>query len=156
GGVGDVRHVHPAAGQLPDQPRVDGAEGQLAALRPLTSTLDVVEDPSHSGGGEVGVDDQARPLADQRLVALGAQPFAVALSTAILPYDGVVDRLAVDPVPDYRGLPLVGDADGGHVLGAHAGAGDDLCGDPRPRGPDLVRVVLDPARARVDLSELPL
>ena len=44
-GVGDVGHVGLAARQLPDEPAVDGAEGQLAGLGLRTRTGDVVENP---------------------------------------------------------------------------------------------------------------
>ena len=55
-----------AAGELPDEPGVDGAEGQLAGLGPGAGAGDVVEQPGDLGAGEVGVDDQAGLLADER------------------------------------------------------------------------------------------
>ncbi len=56
GGVGDVRL---AAGQLPDQPAVDGAEQQLAVSAPRPCAVDVVEDPFQLGAGEIGIEQQA-------------------------------------------------------------------------------------------------
>ncbi len=44
-GVGVVRDVGPAAGELVDQPGVYGAEGDLAVLRPLPEAVHVVQEP---------------------------------------------------------------------------------------------------------------
>ncbi len=52
------------------------------------------------------------------------------------------------PVPHDGRLPLVGDADGGDVLGRALGAGQRAGHHRAGVGPDLGRVVLDPAPAR--------
>src|SRR3569623_12359 len=82
-----------------------------------------------------------------------AQFVAQARGAPVLPHDGVVNRLPGAPVPHHRGLALVGDADGGDVAPRQAGLGDGLGGDAELRRPDLVGVVLDPARLREDLTE---
>jgi hypothetical protein len=72
---------------------------------------------------------------------------------AVLPYDGAVDGAPRVPVPDHGGFALVGDADGGDVGtgdprlldGGAAGGG---CG-----GPQVARVVLDPAGIGVMLRK---
>jgi hypothetical protein len=42
-GVGVVGDVLAAAGELVDQPRVDGAEADLTVLGPIAQALDVVQ-----------------------------------------------------------------------------------------------------------------
>ena len=119
-GVGVVGHVDLAARQLPDEPRLDRAEQQLAALRTLTRAGDVFEQPVDLRAGEIGVDDEASLGAEGIGQALGLERVAVFARPAALPDDGVVDRLAGDLIPDDRGLALVGDADGGDVGGSRA------------------------------------
>ena len=59
--IGDVAF---AAGQIPDQPAIDGAEGELAGFGAWPRTLHIVENPGDFGAGEVGVDQQPGLLAD--------------------------------------------------------------------------------------------
>jgi hypothetical protein len=54
--VGAVRDVAVAAGEVPDQPAIDGAEGQLALLGAGASAGDIVQDPCDLGAGKVGVE----------------------------------------------------------------------------------------------------
>ena len=49
-----------AAGQLPDQPAVDGAEQQLAGFGALLRAGHAVQQPADLGAREVRVDQQAR------------------------------------------------------------------------------------------------
>ncbi len=155
--VGDVGHVDRAAREVPHEPGVHGAKGELARLGALLGTLHVVEDPADLGRREVRVGQEAcgrldvlgharltRELVDDR----GGAP--------ALPDDGVVDRLARRAVPDDGRLALVGDADGGDARGVDAGGGDGLVHGAVLRGPDLARVVLDPALLREELRELAL
>ena len=75
------------------------------------------------------------------------QPRADVGGAAVLPDDGVVDRLAGLAIPDDGGLALVGDADRGDVL-ASAPAFFSALRQTATRRPDLLRLVLDPARGR--------
>ena len=153
GGVGVVRHMGGPAGEVPDEPAVHGAGTQLPPLRPLPGAGDVVQQPPDLGAGEVGVDQKARPLCHQRPQALGLQLVAEGGGPAALPHDGVVDRLPGGAVPEDGGLPLVGDADGGDLLGVDVGGAHGLRQSPLFRGPDVQRVVLHPAGLGVDLAE---
>jgi hypothetical protein len=72
---------------------------------------------------------------------------------AILPDDGIVDRPAGAAVPDHHGFPLIGDADCRDVGRGQAAIADRLARGREDGGPDLLRVVLDPARPGVDLGE---
>ena len=66
----------------------------------------------------------------------------------------MVDRLAGVAVPHDGGLALVGNADGGDILGG----GTDLVhgreGHAQLGGPDLVGIMLDPARFWINLLKL--
>ena len=64
GGVGVVRGVDGAAGELPEEPGVHSAEEDLPLPGPLPGAGDLVQDPLDLGGGEVGVRYQARDGAD--------------------------------------------------------------------------------------------
>ena len=67
---------------------------------------------------------------------------------AVLPDDGAVHRLAGGAVPHHGGLALVGDADRGDILCLQAGFLQRVAADHDGRGPDVLRLVLDPARGR--------
>ena len=98
-GVGGVGDVPGAAAQAMDEEAVDGAEGELALLRPRPRAFHVIEDPGDLGAGEVSVDDQTGLLADPRLLALGLELCTDVRGAAALPDDGAVDGHAALPVP---------------------------------------------------------
>ena len=85
-----------------------------------------------------------------------AQRRAGRLGAAVLPDDGIADRLSGRAVPDQRGLALIGDADRGDVARVEPGLVQRLARGGELAFPDLDRVVLDPARLRIDLPELAL
>ena len=116
----------------------------------------VVENPTHLRAAEIRVDHQPGFRLERRRVALRAELVAHLGGPAVLPDDGGVDGLPRPAVPHHGGLALVGDADGRDVAGRDVQAGDGLAGHADLRRPDLVRVVLDPARLRKNLPELPL
>jgi len=103
----DVRAV---AGELPDEPGIDRAECELAALGAGARPRNLVEQPGDLGAAEIRINHQPGLLFYEFL-----NPFFFQLRTnlrgaPVLPDDGVVDRLAGLPVPDDGGLALVGDA----------------------------------------------
>ena len=153
-GVGVVGHMDPAAGQLPDEPGLHRAEQQPPGLGLFPRTGHVVQDPFQFGGGEVCVNDQTRLCPEGLGQAPRLEFVAVGAGAAALPDDGMIDRLPGLPVPDDGGLALVRDADSRDVRRA----GPDLVhGRERHaqlRGPDLVCVMLHPARLREILGEL--
>ena len=153
-GVADVRHVAASAGEPPDEERVDGAEGDLARLRPLAQAGDGVEQVLHLGAREVRVEHEAGAVAEEVLQAVRAQGVADRRGHAALPDDRVADRPARGALPEDHGLPLVGDADGGDVGGRHPRGREARARDRELRGPDRLRVVLDVARLREELRVL--
>jgi hypothetical protein len=147
GGVGDMAL---AARELPDQPAVDRAEGELAGLGPLARAVHIVEEPGELGAREIRVEQKARLLLHHRLMAVAAQRSRHRGGAPILPDDGVVHRRAGVAVPKHDRLALVRDADGGdrtrRLLPGFAHGGER-------GGPDHLRVVFHPARSGIDLRE---
>ena len=103
-----------------------------------------------------GIEHQPRPLAHQRLVTLFAQLGAASRGPAVLPHDRAVKRLARLAVPDAHGLALVGDPDRLQFPRLDAGVVERLTRHRVRHLPDLGGIVLDPARAREVLLELPV
>src|SRR5438046_1003643 len=77
-----------------------------------------------------------------------------ASGASILPDDRSVTRLARSTVPDDDGLALVGDSDGRDAL--RIDAGQRLAGNGQCVLPNLFGIVLDQARGRIMLRQLPL
>ena len=129
-----VRTGVAAARECPGDPRVDGAETEVAALGPGPLGVDLVEDGHHLGGGRVG----------RQANALGLQDEAGADGPQVLPSDAGRDRPARRPLPDNAGRPLVGDPDrrNGAACSQRV-AGDRERGLGHPR-----RVELDQPRRR--------
>ena len=148
--------MHLAAGQPPDQVGIDGAESELAALGALAGAFDVVEDPANLGRRKKRVEQQSGLARHHFLVTRGPQAVGDAGGAAILPDDGIVDRLAGRPVPDNRRLALVGDADGSNFGGGQPGLLEGGLHRPKAGRPDLLGHVLDPARRRKMLGKLHL
>ncbi len=153
-GVAGIGGMDAPAGEVPQQPGVDGAEGEFAAGGARPCALHVIEQPAQLRAGEIRVGEQAGAAADLVLGAAGLQLVAQRGGAAVLPDDGVGQRLAGAAVPQHGGLALVGDADGGDVARRQPGALERFGGDAALRGPYLQRIVLDPARLRIDLAEL--
>ena len=156
-GVGAVGDMHSAAGQLPDQPCVHSAEQDLPCLGALPRTGHIVQDPLDLRCGEIGIRHQAGILPDVVCHAGLLQQFIHQRSrAAALPDDGIVDGAAGGLFPQDGGLPLVGDANGGDIVGIDTALGHHLVHDSILGGPDLHGVVLHPALLRIDLLKLAL
>ena len=87
------------------------------------------------------------------LVSDGPKGGAGVRRAAILPDDGVVDGAAGHPIPDDRGLTLVGDADSSDLRGTRVRIGDDGAHGGNRCRPDLFGIVLDQARRRINLGK---
>jgi hypothetical protein len=122
------------------------------ARRPARSP-DVFEDPLQLCGRKIGVEDETGAAGNELVLALGAEAVTDSGGATVLPHDGVVNGLAGLPIPDHRGFPLIGDADGVDVRGLEAGLGQDLRGDAELCRPDGRGIVLDPAGLGKDLGE---
>ncbi len=142
-----------AAGQPPQQIAVHRAEQQLAAHCALARAGHMIEDPGDFGAGKIGIDDQAGLGRDRGLVAFALEFGADVGGAAVLPDDGAMHGGTSGAIPHHNGFALVGDADRGDVLGADAGLLNRLAAGRNRRGPDVLRLVLDPAGRREMLRE---
>ena len=83
----------------------------------------------------------------------GLELFRIVGGPAALPHDGAVDRLGRCAVPDNGRLALVGDTDCGDIFRSRACPDHCFLGDEILGGPDLIRIMFDPARMGVMLCE---
>ena len=146
--VGRVGGVHRAAGEVPQHPAVDGAEGKVV----VGFDAAFGQQPVEFGAREVRVEHQAGGAPDQVEVPGLAQRVAILGGAAVLPDDGAVARLAGAPVPHHGRLALVGDADRGDRSAVERRV--QLGQRGAHRVGDLGGVVLDPSWSREVLGEL--
>ena len=145
--------MHLAPRQVPDKPGIHGAEGQLARLGPRAHAVHIVEDPGQFRAAEIRVQQQAGAVGHDVFEAFGLEALAVIGGATVLPDDGVEHRLAGGAVPDQRGFALVGDADGGNLVGPDRGLLDRGAAGGGSCGPEVGRVMFDPTALRVVLGE---
>jgi hypothetical protein len=155
--VGRIGRMQPAAGEPPQQKAVDRAEEDFAVNGAAAQTCDVVEQPADLRRREIGVDDEPGALGDQFGKPFGPPALAQRDGAPVLPDHRIRDRPAAGTLPQHHRLALVGDADRRNRPQGAERSGAER----RPAGlddapPDLFRVVLDPARLRVMLSEFGL
>ena len=155
-GVADISDVQFAAGKIPDEPGIDGAEGELAGFGQIASAGDVIEEPLDFRSGEIGIENEAGFFLEFFGEVAGFEVVAGLGGAAVLPDNGVVDGLAGFAIPDDGGFALVGDADAGDVGKLEAGLGERFGDDTGLGGPDFIGVVLDPAGLREMLGKLAL
>src|SRR5438105_814497 len=148
--VRGVGYMCGAARKIPDEPRIDGAEGELTARSSRTRPWNMIEQPLELGAGEVSVDDEPRLGRDERRVPRFTQRVAIGRGAPVLPDNRVRDGLAGRAFPEKRGLTLVGDAEGRDIADSNAGLAQHLGHYAGLRRPDLHWIVLDPARLRID------
>ena len=142
-----------AAGQIPDQPGVHRSEGQLAGFCPFARPGDIVQYPRHLCSGEIRVDDKARLLPDRCFSATLTEFVACSRRAAVLPDDGVIDRLARFTIPDDGRLALVGDAHRRDISRPYLGLAKHFNGGAELRCENLERIMFHPSGLRVDLRE---
>lgn len=151
--------MHPAVGatgQIPDQPGVDGAEGDLPALGTGPQPRHLSQQPGCLRPGEVAGQRQSGGLPEAVLAVRAAQLRAQLRRTGVLPDDRMVHRPAGGPVPQDRGLPLVGDAQRTELIRAQPRLRERARHHRLHLRPDLGCVMLHPARLGEDLPVLTL
>ena len=118
-GIAHVRHMHLAVGQLPHQPAVHRAKGQLAALGRVAGAGHVVQQPlqprrrsRHPPAALV----LAWMVAAGPVHAVGRRRFGAAVC---LRWRGCTGWPGL-AVPQHRGFALVGDAHRPHSIGGNA------------------------------------
>ncbi len=112
--IRDVGDVHAAAGELPDEPRVDRSECETFRI-----DVRVIEKPANLRRRKIRIEDESRTFAEQLLVTLRTQRFAKRRGAAVLPDDRVRDRFAGLAIPEDRRFALIRDPDRSHLRMRH-------------------------------------
>ena len=141
---------------LPDQPGIHGTKQKLASFRSLPCTLHMIQNPSEFCRGKVRVRNQTCPFTDHIPEAVCCQRTDHIGSPPALPDNGIVHRLPRCLIPYNRCLSLVGNSNRGNVLRPSADLPHCLRGNRNLGRPDIHRIMLHPARMRIDLLKLPL
>ena len=152
--VGVVRRVDAALCQLPEDPRIHRAKHQLARFGAAAVRIDAVEDPGQLRRRKISVDDQPRFFEDLLLPGAALDLLAEIRRAAALPDDRIIHRTPRCALPDDRRLALVGDADRLHIVGMDALQRQQLLQHAKGRRPQLHRILFDPARLRIILTDL--
>ena len=153
-GIAHVGNVRLPPSQIPDQPTVDGAKGQLPGPGLFARSLDVVQHPANLRPGKISIYDQSG-FSLNRIGLPGLFQFTAKIGrSSVLPDDGIADRFSGGTVPNHRGLPLVGNAYTGNIGSSSAYFLERLTSNSQLGTPDFLGVVLDPAGFGKDLLEL--
>ena len=147
-GVADIGGEHLAAGQLPDQPGVDRADGQIVVDRDVT----ICQEPFGLRSREVRVEHQPGPLPNEIEMARRSEFVAPLCGATVLPDDGVAVGRTGRSVPGEHRFALVRDSDGRHCVDPDVT--DHVVQGDAGGGPDLVGIVFDPTRLGIVLGEL--
>ena len=146
--------MHRTLGELPDQPGLHRSEQQLALLCKLSRTLNIIENPLDLRRGKIRVNDQSRLLTVCLLETLRLQCIRNVRRSTALPHDRIIDRFSCLLVPDNRRLTLIGDTDRRNIRRRRADHVHRLDRHAKHCRPDLIGIVLHPARIRKKLPEL--
>ena len=142
------------AADPPQQPRVDGAQAQLARAAPRPVGVVGVQQRRGLGRGEHRVQRQTREVTHPVGVARVAQPCAQRGPPGVLPAEQGADGLARGAVPEQHRLALGAQADGGDLV--HLGGvepGEREADRVLNGAPDLEGVLLGPARSGEGLRD---
>ena len=153
GSVGVVGDVDFAGGQIPDQPGIDVAEEQFAVAGTFHGTGYVVEDPADLAPGKVRINYQACLRLHEATIERLLQLIAEVSSPATLPNNRRSNGFAGLLVPDNGRLALIGNPAGGDVAGRNTNLRQGGPGGFQLCPPDGHRVLLHPARMRVETVE---
>jgi hypothetical protein len=156
GRIRDVTAPGGASGEVPDHPRVGGAEERVASLGRLAQPVDVLEEPLELAAGEVRRRWQSGLAPDHVAAPVGIERARDGGGAGVLPHEGVGIGAAGMPVPHDRRLALVGHPDRVEIGGPQPGTSEGRADDRLGALPDLQRVVLDPASLGEDLLVLEL
>mmetsp|Transcript_142587 Transcript_142587/g.443477 ORF Transcript_142587/g.443477 Transcript_142587/m.443477 type:complete len:257 (-) Transcript_142587:5-775(-) len=137
-----------------DQPRLYGPKATSPLDHCRLHRLVVVHHPLHLHGREVRRDRETRSLSEVVLPAGVGEVLCSLRSPQVKPDHRVAERLARLLVPGHGGLPLVGDADAGHIALRGACLGEDVRAALQHAREDLGGIVLTPAWTGVVLLEL--
>ena len=156
-GAAGVRDVgDELTGQIPRDPGVHRAECQFAVFRPRQETVVVIEQPSGLRSGEIGGKRETGPGPKPVRAFVAAETTAEVGGTYVLPDDGVSDGRPGLSRPHERRLSLIGESDGYEIGRRRVDLSERLPDHQVNVPPDLLGIVLNPTRLRIDLLVLSL
>ena len=140
--------------QIKNKPAVHRSEKKLTPFCPLSCIRHMIQYPGYLRGTKISV--WHKP---------GFFPYHVSISgfnqlihflsrPAALPYNRIIDRLPRGLIPHYGGFPLICDAYCSNILRGKPCHGHSLHCYRQLGGPNLFRIVLYPARVRINLPKL--
>ena len=146
--------MNSASRHLPDKPRLNGAEKQLACPGFFPGFRHIVQYPFELCSAEVRVYQKTRLLSYHVSAAFPGELVAKAGCTAALPDNGVVHRHTGFFVPDHSSFSLIGYSDGFDIFVCEAYFEQRLLGHSHLGRPYFHGVMFHPAFAGVYLSKL--
>ena len=138
--------MHRAAGELPDQPGINGAEQQLSPLRTFPCTRHVIQNPLDLGTGKIGINHKSGFVPISFGQSFFLQCITFRCGAPALPDNRMINRFSGFPIPYHCGFALIGDSDRRNLLRGNAKLLYRLPCHGQLGAPDLLCIVLYPAR----------
>ena len=154
--IGHVCHMPLAARQIPNQPAIHRAKQQLAAFGAVSRARHVIKNPTDFRRGKIGIHEQTGRLADIRFQAAGAQILRHRRRSAALPDNRRCDGFSRLFIPDNGCLALIGDTNGGNLLGPDSQRSNRLLTNRALYLPDFSRRLFHPSVMRIYHVQLTL
>ena len=142
-----------AVGEIPEQPRINGAKCEFAAFRSRLSVGDIIQNPSDFSCGEVSVDWEPSLVRYYGFESTSFQGIAKWSGPAALPYYCIGDRLPGAPFPNDRCFTLVSYANRVKLARANFSGIQKVVNGVNYGVENLAWVVFNPARLRIYLRD---
>ena len=115
--IAGISDVLASAGEIPNEPGIDGAKGEFSAFGFGLGIGNVVENPLQLCSRKIGVNNEAGLATNRSRQASRSQLIARFRGAAILPDNRIADRFAGGAIPNNGCLALIGDSNGRDVAG---------------------------------------
>ena len=148
--------MHCTFGQLPDQPCLNRSKQQISALCLFSCSRNVIQDPFYLRTREVCVDYKSCLLSEFLGQSFFFQRVAIFGCSSALPHNGMINWLSCILIPHNRSLSLVRNSDCRNIFCRRSDYTHCLNRNTKLTCPDLICVMLYPARLWEILGEFPL
>src|ERR1700683_472247 len=106
-----VGGMHFAAGETPQEIRVDSAKSEFAARCRIARICGVIQEPREFSSGKIRIEQQSGLGYDERFVTVCLQLRACIGGSPVLPYDCAMHSMPAGALPQQRGFALIGYSD---------------------------------------------